>query len=53
MNFSLEIGPNTDLNTVPQVNDLLLIGRNRFELGMVVSAVEASPVYLREQVTDT
>ncbi len=40
-------------NTVPQVNDLLLIGRNRFELGMVVSAVEASPVYLREQVTDT
>ena len=40
-------------NTVPQVNDLLLIGRNRFELGMVVSALEASPVYLREQVTDT
>ena len=40
-------------NTVPQVNDLLLIGRNRFDLGMVVSALEASPVYLREQVTDT
>ena len=40
-------------NTVPQANDLLLIGKYRFELGMVVSALEASPVYLREQVTDT
>lgn len=39
-------------DTLPRVDHLLALGKHRLEAGYSVSALDASPVYLREQVAN-
>jgi tRNA threonylcarbamoyladenosine biosynthesis protein TsaB len=51
LSASLAINPTEiDMNVVPRVSDLLTLGCNYLEQGKTVSAMEATPVYLREEV---
>ena len=51
MESSLQVSfANMTSNVTPGISELLELGANAFERGLAVSALEATPVYLREQV---